>query len=149
MSERPAIMCVRRGDFLQPLTPLDSELIRAHPAGKPLKLQITQARRSGRQMRLYRAFLTLVADNLEGDVTPDALHEWMKLRLGLVEAVPLRSGRVDLVPKSVAFDKMEHGEFTAFFAGVKRLVLEQLIPRANCEAFEREALAMIGEGEFA
>lgn len=145
-SEKPHIMCVRRGDFLQPLAPLDSELIRSHPAGKPLKVQITQPRRSSPQNRLYWALLGLIAENLDQDVEPETLHEWFKLRLGVTREVLLRSGEVQTVTASTAFDSMPHQEFTAYMAGVKRLVVEHLIPRANCAAFEREALAMIGEG---
>lgn len=145
MSDKPHIMAVRRGDFLQPFAPLDSDLMRALPAGKPLKLTVTQPRRSNPQNRLYWSLLRLVADNMDQEVTPDALHEWFKMRLGLVETIRLRSGEVAIVTKSAAFDSMDHGEFTAFFAGVKRLVTEQLIPRANSEAFVREAMAMIGE----
>lgn len=139
-------MMVRRGDFLTPFAPLDSEEVRAFPSGRPLKVAITQPRRSNPQMRLYRAFIRLVADNMDGEVTPDALHEWFKKNLGIVEAVPLRSGKVDLVTRSAAFDSMDHAEFTAFFTGVKLLVTQHLIPRSNSAAFEREALAMIGEG---
>jgi len=143
---RPPIMMVRRGDFLQPLAALDSEEIRAYPAGKPLKVTLAQPRRSNPQLRLYWAMLRLVADNMDQEVTPAALHEYFKLKLGMVEAIRLRSGETQLVTKSAAFDAMEHSEFTAFFAGVKRLVTEQLIPRSNSAAFEREAMAMIGEG---
>lgn len=145
MSEKPAIMAVRRGDFLQAYAPLDSELIRALPAGKPLKVAVTQPRRSSPQNRLYRALLGLIADNMDQDVTPDALHEWFKMRLGVTSEIKLRSGEIQTVTRSVAFDKMDHAEFTAFLTGVKRLVTTQLIPRADCAAFEREAMAMIGE----
>lgn len=145
MAEKPSIMAVRRGDFLQAYAPLDSELIRALPANKPLKVAVTQPRRSSPQNRLYWSLLNLIAANLDQDVTPETLHEWFKLRLGVTHEIRLRSGEVQTVTASTAFDAMPHAEFTAYMTGVKKLVLEHLIPRADCAAFEREALAMIGE----
>lgn len=144
-SEKPHITAIRRGDFLQPYAPLDSELIRALPANKPLKVVATQPRRSSPQNRLYWALLNLIAENLDQDVEPETLHEWFKLRLGVTREIKLRSGEIQTVTASTAFDAMPHPEFTAYMAGVKRLVVDHLIPRANCAAFEREALAMIGE----
>lgn len=145
MSEKPDIMAVRIGEFLRPFAPLDGELIREFPAGKPLKLAITQPRRSGRQMRLYRSLMGVICENLEQDINPDTLHVWMKMQLGLVEPVTRRDGRIDWVPKSVAFDKMEHAEFTAYFERTKAKVREELIPRIGSDALEREARAMLGE----
>lgn len=144
MSEQPSILVVRRSGFLQAASPLDEELIRALPAGKPLKLKITQPRRSVPQQRLYWAFVSLVAENLDQEVTAETLHAWFKLRCGVAKEIKLRSGEIISVPGSTAFDKMEHADFTAYFQQVKDLVVGHLIPRADCEAFEREALAMIG-----
>ena len=55
------------------------------------------------------------------------------------------NGTVVHVPRSVAFDKMEHAEFTAYFDKVKALIVEHLIPGLNSAALEREARAMLGE----
>lgn len=144
MTESPSILVVRRSGFLQAASPLDEELIRALPAGKPLKLKVTQPRRSVPQHRLYWAFLTLVAENLDQEVKAEVLHEWMKIRCGITKEIRLRSGEIVTLPGSTAFDKMEHAAFTVYFQQVKDLVVNHLIPRADCEAFEREALAMVG-----
>jgi hypothetical protein len=145
MSERPPIMVQRRGDFLLPEAPMDGEALRELPAGKALAITVRQPRRSSRQNRLYRALLTIVAENLDQEVGPDALHEWMKLKLGLATPVQQRNGEVVWVAKSVAFDKMEHGEFTGYFNRAKALITEHLIPGLNSAALEREARAMLGE----
>lgn len=144
-SERPPILVQRRGEFLVPQAPVDGERIRDLPAGKALKIKVTQPRRSTPQLRLYFSLLDVVAENLDQDVSGDDLHEWMKLRLGYSTPVRTRSGRVNYVPKSVAFDKMEHDEFTAYFARVKALVVDELIPGLNSASLEREARAMLGE----
>lgn len=143
--EKPPIMVQRRGDFLLPEAPLDGEALRELPAGKALAITVRQPRRSNRQNRLYRGLLTIVAENLDQDVTPDDLHEWMKMRLGLTREVKQRNGDIVLVTRSVSFDKMEHAEFTAYFDRAKRLITEHLIPGLNSDALEREAYAMLGE----
>jgi hypothetical protein len=144
MTERPAILVMRRGEFLLPHAPVDGERIRDFPAGKALKITVTQPRRSNPQLRLYWSMLGLVCENLDQDISPETLHDWLKLRLGIVNNVRQRNGTVIAVPKSIAFDKMEHGEFTAYFDKVKALLGEHLIPGLNSEALEREARAMLG-----
>lgn len=145
MSEKPPIMVQRRGEFLIPQAPFDGEAIRELPAGKVLAITVRQPRRSSQQNRLYRSLLTVVCENLDQPVTPDDLHEWLKMRLGLTSEIRLRSGEIVKVTRSVAFDKMEHAEFTAYFDRVKALIVEHLIPGLNSAALEREARAMLGE----
>lgn len=144
-SERPPIMMVRRGDQLHPLSPFDGESLRAYPASKPLRVEPKMPRRSSPQNRLYWSLLRLVCENLDSDVKPKTLHVWLKGKLGVVEAVPLRNGGVDYVPSSTAFDEMDHGEFTEYFAKVKALLCDQIIPGLNSDVLEREARAMLGE----
>lgn len=145
MSEKPPILVQRRGEFLVPHGPMDGEAIRALPAGKVLAITARQPRRSNPQNRLYRALLGVVCDNLDQPLLPDDLHEWMKLHLDLTTPVKSRNGKVTWVTKSVAFDKMEHAEFTAYFERVKALIVEHFIPGINSIALEREARAMLGE----
>lgn len=144
-SEKPEIMVLRRGDQLHPLTAFDGETIRQFPAGKPLRIDPKMPRRSSPQNRLYWSLLRLVCDNLDSPVTPQALHTWLKVKMGVTETIPLRNGEVAVVPGSTAFDSLEHSEFTAYFTAVKALIVEHIIPGANSEAFEREAMAMLKE----
>ena len=145
MTDRPAILVQRRGDFLVPQAPTDSDRIRALPAGKPLRIDVRQPRRSNPQLRLYWAMLGLVCDNLDQPMKPETLHEWLKMKLGVVEPIKLRSGAIDTVPGSVAFDKMDHAEFTAYMQQAKDLLVHHIIPGMNSAALEREARAMLGE----
>ena len=144
-SERPPIMVQRRGEFLIPQAPVDGERIRELPAGKALKVTVSQPRRSNPQLRLYWSLLGVVCENLDQPLKPEDLHEWVKLKMGLTTPVKQRNGEVVEVPRSVAFDKMEHGEFTAYFDRVKRLIVDHLIPGLNSVVLEREARAMLGE----
>ena len=145
MADRAPIMLIRTGEFLRPAAPIDGEMLRELPAGKLLKAVISQPRRSSPQNRLYRSLLAVVVSNLDQPVTADDLHEWLKRRLGVTSEIRLRNGQVETVTRSVAFDKMEHGEFTAFFNSAKDLIVTHIIPGLNSAALEREARAMLGE----
>jgi hypothetical protein len=136
-------MVIRRGTFLVPEAPIDGELIEAFPAGKPLRLSITQPR-SIPQMRLYWSMLRLVADNLDSTVTTEALHNWIKMRCGVSAAIPLRNGETDYVPGSIAFDKMDQDQFQAFMDRALDLIVGHLIPGLAKPTLEAEARAMLG-----
>lgn len=142
--EKPAIMMVRRGSFLAPFTPFDSELLERFAAGKPIRAKLTQPR-SVQQLRLYRAMLNVVVANLDQDITDDDLHEWMKLKLGYTKPIRQRNGQIVEVAASVAFDKMDQKTFQEFFTAAKRLVIEHLIPGLKSEHLEREVEALLGE----
>lgn len=144
MSELGPIQCERRGMFLVPCAPTDSDALMRFPTGKTLSVRVTQSR-SSRQLRLYRAMLSLVAENLEQDVTADDLHEWLKLRLGYVREVRQRNGEVVHVAKSVAFAKMDQPTFREFFDKAVTMLIEHIIPGLDSADLEREARAMLGE----
>jgi hypothetical protein len=143
MSEAPPLMLFRRGSQLMPIGALDSETLMRLPAGKPLKVKVTQPR-SVPQHRLYFAMLNLVCDNLDQDVTPEALHSWVKVRLGYTTTIRAKSGEVQ-VPVSIAFDKMDQATFRAFFDAAKELLVTQIIPGVGSDKLEREAREMLGE----
>lgn len=145
MSERPPILVQRRGEFLVPCGPTDGERLRDLPAGKALRIEVRQPRRSNPQLRLYWAMLGLVVENLQEPIPVETLHAWIKLRLGYTSEIKLRSGEVVEVPGSIAFDKMDHAAFTAFMQQAKDLIVRHIIPGLNSAALEREAREMLGE----
>jgi hypothetical protein len=144
MSEKPPIRMMRRGTFLVPAAPMDGDRLAELPTGKALNVRVTQPRSIG-QHRLYWSMLTLVCENLDQPITPDDLHEWVKVKLGVTVAVKQRNGQTVYVPGSIAFDKMEQGEFRSFFDRAKALLVDQIIPGLSNEALEREARALLGE----
>lgn len=138
------ILMHRRGSFLAPLAPMDSDALAKLPSGKALKVKVTRAR-SVPQHRLYFSMLNLVCENLDSPIQPKALHEWVKLRCGVSADIPLKNGKVDIVPGSISFEEMDQTEFQAFFDKAKELIIEHIIPGLNSDALEREARAMLGE----
>lgn len=143
MTEKPALMMVRRGTMLCPLSPMDSEDVMRLPAGKPLKVKATQPR-SLPQHRLYWALLRLVCDNLDQPVDDKSLHKWVKLRLGYSVAIPAKSGHV-YVDGSIAFDEMSQAEFRVYFDQAVDLIRREMIPGIGKAQLENEARAMLGE----
>lgn len=141
--EKPPIFMYRRGTMLHPQGALDSETVMNLPAGKPLRVRITNPRNVP-QHRLYWAMLALVCDNLDQPLQPEALHAWIKIRLGYSITIPTKSG-VEVVPGSIAFDKMGQPEFQAFFRQAVDLVAGQIIPGISKPKLEAEARAMLGE----
>ena len=144
MSDRPPILMQRRGAFLAPYAAADGEAIERFPGQKVLKVRVSQPR-SLPQHRLYFGLLDKVAENLDQDVTGDDLHEWVKLKLGYVTPIRLRTGEIVEVPKSIAFDKMPQDEFQRFFNDAKTLVIEGFLPRINRAALDREVREMVGQ----
>lgn len=132
------------GTYLQPRTPFDAARLAEYPRGKALSVRISQ-KRSLPQHRLYWALLQLVCENLDTPVTEEALHEWVKLKCGVTAAIPLKSGKVDIVPGSISFENMEQPEFQKFLDRAKALLVEHIIPGVGGETLEREARAILGE----
>lgn len=144
MSEAPPILMTRRNNGLAPMSLFDSERLDKFPFDKALKVRVSRGR-SSKQLRLYWGALGKVADNLDQDVTDDDLHEWIKVKLGYVKPIRLRSGEIAEVAASIALDKMEQPEFNKFFDSVKALLLEHIIPGIEMRRLLREVLKMLGE----
>lgn len=134
---------VRRGAFLAPVSPFDAESLEMLPGMKELSVRVSQGR-SVPRLRLYFAMLGLVCQNLDQPVTPDALHQWLKLKCGYCDEIKLRSGEIVSVPASVAFDKMSEADFAAYFDSATALLVEHVIPGLKSGALIKEAQAMLG-----
>jgi hypothetical protein len=88
--------------------------------------------------------LSKVVENLGTPIAKEALHEWVKLRCGVVAFIPLKSGAVDQVAGSTAFDAMDQTEFNAFFEKAADLLCEHIIPGLGKADLVREARLMLG-----
>lgn len=141
--ERPPIWMHRRGHMLVPRAPMDEAAIEGFDLGKPLRVEIRQAR-NGKRHRLYWAMLALIRENLDAPIAVETLHEAIKVKLGLTITVPMKSGAV-VIPGSIAFDRMSEPQFRTFLDDFVRLVRAEIIPGISNTAFERQALEMLGE----
>lgn len=133
----------RRGAGLAPKSLIDATALERFPWNKALRVRVVRDR-SNPQLRLYWSLLTKVADNLDQDVSPEDLHEWLKMKLGYTKPIRLKSGEVAEVAASVALDKMEQAEFNTYFNASTDLLVQQVIPGLNRESLVKEAQAMLG-----
>lgn len=141
MSDEPPLMMVRRGSFLAPYTPFDSELLEGFPGAAQLRVRITRPR-SVQHNRLYWAMLNKVCQNLD-NVAPKTLHKVVKVRCGYSTVVPTKSGPI-VVDDSIAFDAMTQTEFNEFFERAARFVCEQVLPGLRSADLKREVEQMLG-----
>jgi hypothetical protein len=99
---------------LVPATDLDADRLRALPRLWPMQVQ-TRLARSNKLNRFWRGIIDKAAAGL--GLHPQALHNEIKLRAGLVEQVMLlHAGRnvVTVKLRSTAFPEMGDDEFSAF-----------------------------------
>lgn len=141
--ERPPILMFRRGSQLHPVGALDTESVMNLPVGKPLRVKVTMARNAG-QHRLYFAMLQLICDNMDQPINRDHLHEWVKIKLGYAVTIKSKSG-VQIIPGSIAWDKMDQPAFAEYFRKAVDLVCAEMIPGIGKQALINEARAMLGE----
>lgn len=128
------IRVVRRGGTLSGAFPMDDEAIR----GLPAEFTITgiRQRRSLPQLRMFWALMQIVAENSEQGLSKEEFAGFFKVQCGLGAPVKSKSGKVTMVPRSIAMDKLPQDEFDRFFNRVLDLV-ERMMPGATLEAQAR------------
>lgn len=121
--EKPTYAFVRRGMALVPEMAMDERALEGIAQGERVRVEIRQWRNSDRN-RAYWAMLQEVVDATEAAITPERLHEVLKLELKVVDLVRLPSGLTVAIPGSIAFDKMDEAEFIAFFRAAEKWLAE-------------------------
>lgn len=121
--EKPTYAFRRKGDALVPEMEMDKRALEGIAQGERVKVEIRQWRNSDRN-RAYWSMLHDVVEATEAAITPERLHEVLKLELKVVDLVRLPSGLTVAIPGSIAFDKMEEQEFIAFFRAAEKWLSE-------------------------
>jgi len=112
--EKAVYAFVRRGNTLVPELDMDLRALDGVANGQRVRIEVKEFRNVPRH-RAYWAMLSDVVSATECAITPERLHEVLKLELGIVELVRLPNGMTVALPGSIAFDKMDETEFVAFF----------------------------------
>jgi hypothetical protein len=125
---------------LRPATTQDAVTLDRLDSRKHFTATLKQARNPQR-LRLYWQLLRAVSDShsfyaLAG---ADALHDFLKLRLGLVDCVVYHDGSTRIVPKSIAFDAMGETEFKDYLDRVLTLIETEILPGVDRADLLREA----------
>lgn len=136
----------KRGTLLLPASPADMEALDGLSAGIDYRAVLTRAQgRSVRQHRLLWGLAKLIAENLESDppLTSEGVVALLKLRTGHTQPVKLASGEYVLIPRSIAFAKLDQDQFNRFFERALVAVERDLIPGLPTETLRAEIETMI------
>lgn len=95
--------------------------------------------------RLYWALMQLVADNMDGDFSPEVVSDVIKVRTGHVTVVRTKKGEV-FVPKSISFSSMDQVAFRDFFDRALKVVVTDIIPGLDSDTLRHEVEAIIAGG---
>lgn len=112
--EKPVYAFVRRGNYLMPEREYDLHALDGIAQGQRVKLEVKEWRNLDRH-RAYWATLHDVIDATDCALSPERLHEVLKLETGVVDLIRLPSGMTVAIPGSISFDKMAEDEFVTFF----------------------------------
>jgi hypothetical protein len=133
--EKPVYAFIRRGNFLVPEMDYDLHALDSIAQGQRVNLAIKEWRNLGRH-RAYWKILHEVIDATDCALSPERLHEVLKLETGVVDLIRLPTGMTVAIPGSISFDRMSEGEFVAFFQAA-----EEWLARVYGFVSEREQAA--------
>lgn len=121
--DKPVYAFVRKGNALVPEMEFDARALDGIKQDQRVRIEIKEWRNLDRH-RAYWAMLHDVVAATECALTPERLHDVIKLEAGLIEHVRLPNGYMVAVPGSIAFDKVSESEFIAFFNAAERWLAE-------------------------
>lgn len=127
---------------LKPADALAEEAYRAIPINAEVMAEVTRPR-SLQHHKWFFALLKIVHDNQDHYETLDATLIAVKVALGHCYPMVTKTGQAVMVPKSIAFNKMDEIKFKAFADAFVSLVLTKYLPTVTREELEAEIRTMI------
>lgn len=121
--EKPVYAFIRRGRTLVPEMDMDMRAIEHIAQGARVRIEVKEFRNFAR----HRAYWAMIHDVIEATdcaLTPERLHEVVKLETGLVDLIALPNGMKVAIPGSISFDKCDESEFQAFFRAAEMWLAE-------------------------
>lgn len=109
----------RRGNVLTPDMDMDLRALDGVANGQLVRVEVKEFRNVARH-RAYWAMLHEMVASTECALSPERLHEVIKLETGVVDLIRLPNGMTVAIPGSISFDKMGEDEFVAFFEAAQR-----------------------------
>jgi hypothetical protein len=132
----------RHGDAFWPVDDLGQAILRRTPEGECVKVDVKRERNL-QHHRLFFAMLNLVADNSRYYHTTDQVLTALKIALGHVETfIHPTTGKTYLIPKSIAFEKMDQDEFREFFERCVDVIVQRFLPGVTDRDVRRELMDM-------
>lgn len=133
--------CPKCGVSLQAADQLAQDDLNALPRGPKLLCDVRKPR-SVQHHRLFFAMVRKIAQATPTPLNEEALRDYITVKAGHVNTIPLAFGKVYRAPASIAFDKMDQIQFRAFFDRAVEIILTDICP-ALPDGFADEFLAML------
>lgn len=128
---------------LEPVDDAGQEAMRGIKHGADVWVEVVRAR-NVKHHRLYWTLVNTVFENQERYETRDQLHNALKLAAGIYEPLEMPNGAIHKIPGSIAFDKMDQIEFSAFYGRICDLIAEHFLPGVTSAQLKTEVASMIG-----
>jgi hypothetical protein len=143
--DEPPIRCVRTPHGLAPVSIFDAERLERYPVGTEIDVTPMQERWPQRQ-RFYWAALSAVHENLPTSrfarrfFDTEALHDRVKISLGLIKHYISRDDKLVVAPGSTSFAAMpDEGRFKGFVDSAFEYAASDLIPGLSIPDLRKEA----------
>lgn len=137
-------LVVTKSRHIVPASPDDRARVRTLRPGDILPVRITKPR-NGDHHRKFMALVAFVAEHHPHyRSVPDVLVE-LKMRTGHYDHYVRRlTGEVVYIPKSIAFDEMDEGDFAIWSAQAREIIFSAMLPEFTARDRERLALEIDG-----
>lgn len=135
------LLMTRSGTHLVPADALAEEDVLELSSSKPLMVKVTTTR-SLPQHRLLFGLIRKTARSTPTPITENALRQWLTVRTGHVDVMPLGFGKSYEAPRSWAFERMDGDEFRKLFNDVVHIILTEVAPNLP-DDFADEFLAIL------
>lgn len=145
MKERAPILLKRQGRFLVAASAPTERFIEDLPQGVTLRARSITRPRSRASNSLYWTILSLVADNLPGDVKDWHLHELLKLQFGVSVTFNLKTQGKVTIAGSSSFEAMSEDEWRDYLPKVLDFLCDEVIPGMGRDDLLAMAKEMTGE----
>jgi len=122
--DKPVYAFIRKGDAMMPEAEYDMAALDGIAQGQRVKLDIQNFRNNGR-LRAYWMMIRKCVDATGCAPTPQALHEAVKMMVGLVTYVTKAKGFPIGVPDSIAFEKMSEAEMISYFKAAEQVLASE------------------------
>lgn len=127
---------------LKPADALAEETYASLPLGTEVFAEVSRPRSLGHHKKLF-ALLKLILDNQDHYKTVDEVLIALKVATGHCYPAETRTGVKVMVPKSIAFSKMDQLAFQKFWDGVCDVVVTRFLPGVTREELEAEIMGMV------
>jgi len=118
---------MKRFGGLRPIDQIGMDVLAKLPEGREVIVKAVMAR-NGKQHRLFWALVGLLYQQQTRYATSKQLSNAIKCAVGYCDEVETKSGKVLVIPHSMAYHAMSQASFNEFFDRVIDLVVTQILP---------------------